>query len=129
MPQGQNRVLVILSTGREDAGAKATLAFAWACGALAMGREVMLMAIANGTVWGLKGVCDDIHLPGFEPLEQYVREFKELGGKFCICPPCLEYYCSIDEETAKRGIREEGEVCGIAVALNFASAGGQIINF
>lgn len=129
MAQDQSRMLVILSTGREDDGAKATLAFAWACGALSMGREVMLMATANGTVWGLCGACDGIHMPGFEPLEQYVKEFKELGGKLCICPPCLEYYCSIDEEMAKRGIRDGGEVCGIAMALNFASPGSQIINF
>ena len=129
MGESRKRIVVIISSGSGDGGTKATLAFSWACGALSMGREVMLMATADGTIWGLNGACEGIHTPGFEPLEKYVEQFKELGGILCVCPPCLEFYCSVDKEFVERGLRDGAETCGVARALNFAGENGQIINF
>jgi len=129
MGDAKKRYLIILSTGKTDKGAKATLAFAWGCSALSMGYEVMLMVTAEGTVWGVKGESDGIHFPGFEPLEDYILQFKELGGTLCVCPPCLEHYCSIDRETALKGLRQGGELCGIARAIEYSAHGAQVVNF
>jgi predicted peroxiredoxin len=129
MTATKDRVLIILSTGRQDGGAKATLAFSWGCSALSLGSDVLMFATMDGTIWGLKDACAGIQMHGFEPLETYVQQYLDLGGKLCICPPCLEYYCTVDEPTANKGLRDRAEVCGIASSLAHISEYGKVLTF
>ncbi len=129
MSRKMERLLIILSTGKQDKGGKATLAFSWGCAALSMGAEVEMYATMDGTVWGLKDAAKGVQMPGFEPLADYIQQFLDLGGKICVCPPCMEYYCSVDREIAMQGLREGAEVCGMAASFKFVEEGGKIITF
>ncbi len=129
MTATNDRLLIILSTGKQDHGAKATLAFAFACSALSMGSEVALYVTMDGTIWGLKESTRGIQLPGFDSLETYVEQFEELGGKIFVCPPCMEYYCSISEDDAKKGMRDGAKITGMATAYHFISDHGRVVTF
>ena len=48
-------LLITITTGKQDRGSKATLAFSWGCAALAMGQSVCIYLSMDGTVWAAKG--------------------------------------------------------------------------
>ena len=75
-----NNVVVVLTTGKQDRGTRATLAFAWACTALAMGKNVTMYLTMDGTIWAMKGATKGLQVEGFEPLDQYLEQFVLLGG-------------------------------------------------
>ncbi len=129
MDSAKERLLIILSTGKQDQGAKATLAFAFACSALSMNAEVAMYVTMDGTIWGLKEAAKGICMPGFDPLETYITQFRDLGGKLFVCPPCVEYYCSVDKDLVMKGLRDGAEVTGMATAFHFIEHQGRVVTF
>ncbi|MFH1873928.1 MAG: DsrE family protein [Pseudomonadota bacterium] len=129
MSKEKERLLIILSTGKQDHGAKATLAFAFACSALSMGADVAMYVTMDGTIWGLKEAAKGVCMPGFEPLESYINQFQDLGGKIYVCPPCVEYYCSVDKKLVVQGLRGGAEVTGMATAFHFIEHNGRVVTF
>ena len=110
--------LIALTTGKQDRGTRATLAFAWGCAALAMGQKVTLFLTMDGTVWGMKGAMKDVVVGGFEPLDDYLEQFLALDGELLVCAPCTEYYCSFDREQIESTIIEDAELTGLATIVS-----------
>lgn len=87
-------VIVVLTEGKQDRGTRATLAFGWACAALALGKSTTIYLTMDGTYWAIKGAAKHVRVDGFEPLQEYITQFFELDGTMVVCAPCSEYYCS-----------------------------------
>jgi uncharacterized protein involved in oxidation of intracellular sulfur len=110
--------LIALTSGKQDRGTRATLAFAWGCAALAMGQKVTLFLTMDGTVWAMKGAMKDVVVGGFEPLDDYMDQFLALGGELLVCAPCTEYYCSFDRSQISSTIIEDAELTGLATIVS-----------
>ena len=92
-------LLVILTTGAEDRGNRATLAFAMGVSALISGVPATIYMTISGAFWSRESAIKSAHIAGFEPLGVYVDQFIEAGGKIYVCSPCNEFYCSISKDS------------------------------
>ena len=92
-------LLVILTTGAEDRGNRATLAFAMGVSALISGVPATIYMTVSGAFWSRQSAIKTAHIAGFEPLSVYVGQFIEAGGRIYVCSPCNEFYCSIAKDS------------------------------
>ncbi len=119
-------LMIVLTTGKQDRGTRATLALSWGCTALAMGQKVTLFLTMDGAVWAMRGSTTGVKVLGFEPLEDYLEQFVLLGGTLLLCAPCAEYYCSFDVE----GSVEPGvELVGLATVVSQIKDNGKVVTF
>ncbi|MEB4591931.1 DsrE family protein [Candidatus Thiothrix sp. Deng01] len=125
---GNNRhYVVVLTSGKEDGGKRATLAFAAACSAAAMDMNPHVFLIGDGSYWAYEGHTHGIHAAGFPPLEDLVENYLDLGGNLYVCSAC-DQVCSVAPDNsfplpAKRvGI----EPRGLASVLQYTVSGGSI---
>jgi predicted peroxiredoxin len=82
----QRRLLtIILTSGDEDGGRRATLAFSAACSARAMGVETLVYLVGDGVCWGGAQHADYFHAAGFPPLNQLIDNFVQAGGQLYQC--------------------------------------------
>jgi len=105
-------------TGKQDRGARATLAFSWGCASLAMGKEVTMFLTMEGTIWATKGAMIGVMVEGFESLEDYLEQFLTLGGELLVCAPCTEYYCSFDRSQIGSIMAEDAKLTGLATIVS-----------
>jgi predicted peroxiredoxin len=115
---GYPDTLITLTSGKQDRGTRATLAFSWGCAALAMGQKVTLFMTMEGTVWATRGAMKNVIVGGFEPLETYLEQFQALGGELLVCAPCSEYYCSIDGSQLTGKVIQNAELSGLATIVS-----------
>jgi len=127
--QSENNVVVVLTTGKQDRGTRATLAFAWACTALAMGKAVSLYLTMDGTLWAMRGAMKGLQVDGFEPLSQYLEQFLLLGGELLVCAPCSEYYCSFDPEKIHASLLPEARLVGLTTIVSKIGPHSSVISF
>lgn len=125
----ENNVVVVLTTGKQDRGTRATLAFAWACTALAMGKSVSLYLTMDGTIWAMKGTMKGLKVEGFEPLPQYLEQFLLLGGELMVCAPCSEYYCSFDRDKISSTLIPEAKLVGLTTIVSKVGPGASVVTF
>lgn len=125
----QPNVLITLTTGKQDRGTRATLALCWGCTALAMGQDVNIFFTMDGTIWASKGSTKGVEVAGFEPLKNYFEQFIDLGGKFFVCAPCSEYYCSVESTTEKGNLIAECELAGMATIVSQVGPATKTITF
>lgn len=111
-----SHTLIVLTTGKQDRGTRATLAFSWGCTSLAMGENVTLFLTMDGAVWGLKNAPKHVEVGGFEPLSNYIEQFLALGGELLLCAPCSEYYCSMGDDSLS-GLHPEIQLAGLATIV------------
>jgi predicted peroxiredoxin len=83
-----NNYVVVLSSGVEDGGKRATLAFSAACAAQAMELDTQLFLVGDGSHWAYQGSCDHINQKGFPALASLVESFVELDGRIFVCSAC-----------------------------------------
>jgi uncharacterized protein involved in oxidation of intracellular sulfur len=122
-------VMVVLTTGKQDRGARATLAFSWACTALAMGKSVSLFLTMDGTMWAMKDATAGVQVEGFEPLCEYLEQFVALGGKMMVCAPCSEYYCSFDRARIGDTLNEGAQVAGLSTVVSRIGPTSNVVTF
>jgi uncharacterized protein involved in oxidation of intracellular sulfur len=122
-------VVVILTTGKQDRGARATLAFSWACTALAMGKSVALYLTMDGTVWAINGAAGGVQVEGFEALSEYMAQFAELGGRLLVCAPCTEYYCSFNREKIGETLIPEAQLAGLSTVVGTVGPQCGVVTF
>lgn len=121
--------MIVLTTGKQDRGTRATLALSWGCAALAMGKAVAIYMTMDGTIWGTRGATDCVEVGGFEPLAEYLEQFIALGGDILVCAPCSEYYCSFDRSLIPGTLIEEAELVGLATIVNRITSATKVITF
>ena len=75
---------VILTSGPEDGGKRATLALAAACTAQALDLNTIVFLVADGVHWGYHGHAEGVHAPGFPALADLMESFFESGGQVFV---------------------------------------------
>jgi len=121
--------LVVLTNGKQDRGTRATLAFAWACTSLAMGKTTALYLTMDGTLWSMKNSADGVRVEGFEPLTEYIDQFLLLGGELLVCAPCSEYYCSFDRSKIGVSLIDGCKVVGLSTVVGKIGTGTSVVTF
>jgi len=122
-------VIVVLTTGKQDRGTRATLAFSWACTALAMGKEAAVYLTMDGTIWASQGSEHGVQVGGFEPLSNYIEQFIALGGELLVCAPCSEFYCGVDHSIMPGQLRPECVLVGLATVVGRSGPGTTTVTF
>src|SRR4029453_16795323 len=79
---------VILASGLEDGGKRATLAFAAACTAQMMDLDTIVFMIGDGAHWAYDGHAEQVRAPGFPALADLIDLFVEAGGQLLLCSAC-----------------------------------------
>jgi predicted peroxiredoxin len=117
--------LIILSHGMEDDGSMATLAFACANTALAMGFDTTVFLAGKGVHWGYKNAGTTVQLLGFAKLQDLIDDFLKDGGHMISCGTC--YKNCVHCENEKDCILLEGvEIGGFGTAIDLAKRGGSL---
>lgn len=119
--------VVMLTSGKEDGGKRATIAFSAACSAVAMDMNPHVFLIGDGSYWAYEGHTQGIHTTGFPPLEELVEMYIELGGNLYVCSAC-DLVCSAQPDTNKHPpVKRAGvEPRGLASVLQYTVAGCSI---
>jgi predicted peroxiredoxin len=113
---------VILASGDEDGGTRATLALAAACAAQAMDLDTVVFLLGDGARWAYDGNAEQVHAPGFPALADLIDAFVDAGGRLLLCSAC-------DAACAAPGARRRDvRVSGLASLLSHA-AGGSTVTF
>jgi predicted peroxiredoxin len=113
---------VILASGPEDGGKRATLALAAACTAQAMDLETIVFLLGDGAHWAYDGRAEQIHAPGFPALADLIDSFVEAGGQLLLCSAC-DGSCALPS-ARRRDVR----VSGLASLLSH-TVGGSAVTF
>jgi predicted peroxiredoxin len=121
--------VVVLTTGKSDRGSRATIAFGWACTALAMGKEVALFLTMDGSSWAVQGATENVQVEGFEPLHSYLEQFLGLGGRLYVCAPCTKYYCGFSREGMGAKLHPAAQIAGLSTVVGLAGPGAQVVTF
>lgn len=125
----QPDMLITLTTGKQDRGTRATLAFSWGCTALAMGQKVSMFLTMDGTVWAGIGAAKGVLVAGFDQLEEYLEQFFALGGELFVCAPCTEYYCAVDANNPSGKVVEEAKLAGLATIVSKIGPNTKTVTF
>lgn len=112
-----NKMLLILTTGPEDRGNRATLAFSMGVAALISGVEAHVYLTMGGAFWSRRESVKSVQIEGFEPLNVYVDQFVEAGGRILVCSPCYEFFCSI---ASKHDVMKGAELVGLTHVVDLA---------
>jgi predicted peroxiredoxin len=113
----KNKMLIVLTTGPEDRGNRATLAFSMGMAAVISGVDTTVYLTMSGTFWSRWKASEAVHIDGFEPLSKYMKQYLENGGHLLVCSPCAAFYCSIAEDAA---LIEGAELCGLTHIVDVA---------
>lgn len=117
---------VILTSGPEDGGKRATLALAAACTAQAMDLNTIVFLVGDGVHWGYDGGAEGVHAPGFPSLADLMESFFESGGEIFLCSAC-DAACALPSDAAgkplrrRRGIRPQGLASVLAHTIGGSS--------
>lgn len=113
--------VIVLASGLEDQGKRATLAFSAACSALALDMTTHLFMVGDGSHWAYEGHAEPIHQAGFPALQELIEAYLELGGKLYICSACDQVCSSPLADGAVLTRRAGVEVRGLVSILDYAA--------
>ena len=82
------KLFIVCTHGAEDPE-RATIPFVMATAAQAMDIHVVMGFQANGVTLPTKGGAERIAAPNFPPLKDLVLAYREAGGEFFVCGPCV----------------------------------------
>ncbi|MGB5601890.1 MAG: DsrE family protein [Gammaproteobacteria bacterium] len=93
----QETLVVILATGDEDGGKRATLAFTAATCAAAMDKRAIMFMVGDGAHWAYEGRTAGVQQNGFPPLEELMDCLIDMDGNIYVCSTCDEV-CSVPSD-------------------------------
>lgn len=124
-PQAK-QLTVILTSGDEDGGRRATLAFSAACSARAMGVETLVYLVGDGVCWGLTQHADYFHAAGFPPLNQLIDNFVQAGGQLYQCATNTNAGNQSQPDEGRYKRRQGVQVMGFASLIDQLSSSSAI---
>lgn len=122
---GRRNYVVVLTSGTEDEGKRATLAFSAACTALSLDLDTQVFLVGDGSHWAYEGAADGVLQRGFPPLAELIDTFIDLGGAVHVCATC-DGVCSVQGADGPRRRRREVEPRGLASVLSHMIGGGSV---
>ena len=111
------KLLIMLTTGTEDRGSRATLAFSMGVASLISGVDTCMFMTMGGTVWARPTSAGKVHIGGFDPLQEIVEQYVGLGGRILVCSPCDDFYCSMAKDAP---LIEGAELSGLTHVVDIA---------
>lgn len=125
--QANPTLTILLMSGREDGGKRATLAFVAAVSAAAMERPVQVFLAGDGVCWGDPDQALQVEMKGFPPLAELIREYLDLGGELLACSTC-ERYCTTRDSGSGAHRWSALQVRSMAALLD-SQGGGHSLSF
>ena len=116
---------ILLMSGMEDGGKRATLAFVAALSAAAMERPVRVFLAGDGSTWGDPDQAERVEMPGFPPLAELIQEYSDLGGELLVCSTC-ERFCSARPPGTVGSRWPSLQVRGMAALLELQRGGSSL---
>jgi predicted peroxiredoxin len=123
----QPMLTIMLMSGKEDGGKRATLAFVAAVSAAAMGRPVQVFMAGDGARWGDPDEAEGVAVEGFPPLDELIRAFLDLGGQLLVCSTCARF-CMPAQPGGAEHRWPSLQVRGMAAMLE-SQGGGSSLSF
>lgn len=121
---GQRAYTVILVSGREDGGKRATLAASMACTALSMELDTQMFLVGEGSYWAYDDHVRQARMEGFPALHELMDDFQDLGGQITVCSTCDKSLCGIASRDQAPVRRRPGvQVQGMAALMSRVMAG------
>jgi predicted peroxiredoxin len=93
----QETLVVLLATGGDDGGMRATLAFTAATCAAAMDKRTVVFMVGDGAHWAYEGRTAGVLQKGFPPLQELMDCLVEMGGEMYVCSTC-DGVCSVPSD-------------------------------
>ena len=88
MANGNNKVVVNLATGLEDAE-RVTVAFLVGGAAVEQGKQVAMFLTKEAVRLALPGHADAVACEGCPPLARLFQQYADGGGELLVCPICF----------------------------------------
>lgn len=89
---------IILASGGEDGGTRATLALSMACTALSMDADTHVFLVGAGSYWAYQGDDRRVRVDGFPALAELLADYLDLGGGMGVCAACDAARCGLPEQ-------------------------------
>lgn len=102
-------LVVVLATGNDDGGRRATLAFTAATCAAAMDKRTIVFMVGDGAYWASEGRAAGVRQQGFPPLTELMDCLAELGGEMYVCSAC-DQVCSVPSDHEAEGFRRHAAI-------------------
>jgi predicted peroxiredoxin len=83
------KAVVSVTTGLEDPE-RVTVAFLVAVGAAEEGRPTLMFLTKEAVRLAVPGVASGTACEGCPPLATLVKRYREAGGRYLVCPICVE---------------------------------------
>lgn len=84
-----NKAVISLATGLEDPE-RVTVAFLVAVGAAEQGRETLMFLTKEAVRIAIAGFANVVACDGCPPLTALLGRYQGAGGRFLVCPICLD---------------------------------------
>src|SRR2546421_12206852 len=83
------KTVITLNTGLEDAET-VTVAFLVAVGAAEQGRQTLIFLTKEAVRLATEGFARAVACEGCPPLADLVQRYEKAGGRFLVCPICMQ---------------------------------------
>ena len=85
---------VIICSGR-GACERAVAGFGLALAAAASGTKVVILLTMHGAEWAIKTNGNQVDVPGFSSIAEYIDLIQNHGGRIELCATCLKNACML----------------------------------
>lgn len=123
----QETMVVILASGNDDGGQRATLAFTAATCAAAMDKKVIMFMVGDGAYWAYEGRTTGVHKNGFPALEELMDSLIELDGAMYVCSTC-DQVCGVPSDDDAGNYRRHSAIQprGMSAVLSDIAEGSSV---
>lgn len=84
-----DKAVISLTTGLEDPE-RVTVAYLMAVGAAEQGRSTLMFLTKEAVRLALDGFAQGVACEGCPPLPSLVERYEKAGGRYLVCPLCLD---------------------------------------
>lgn len=119
---------IILASGMEDGGTRATLALSLACTALSMESDTHVFLVGQGSYWAYQGPGREIQVQGFPAIGELLSDFLDLGGSMGVCAACDAARCSTSGDEGRLPRWPGVQVQGMATLMERMMS-GRVVTF